>query len=159
METLNRVAEEEVAIFCRPSRDKINDHERQTTSICPIFDHGWCSLPKIGQSLNLSVLVCYKIFDQIHLYFMIFFQSFITMVHDDSVVHYQSHPRQFFHLSFTDVMWTLLSSWASHQHWRQVPLAHCCSFPWCLLDEREKHFQRHNGPKALSTLTHSTALF
>ena len=40
METLNRVAEEEVAIFCRPSRDKINDHERQTTSICPIFDHG-----------------------------------------------------------------------------------------------------------------------
>ena len=41
---------------------------------------------------------------------MIFFQSFITMVHDDSVVHDQSHPRQFFHLSFTDVMWTLLSS-------------------------------------------------
>ena len=92
METLSRVAGEEVATFCKPFMDKINYQERQTTSICPIFDHGWCSLPKIGQSLNLSVLVCYKIFDQIHLYFMIFFQSFITMVHDDSVVHDQSHP-------------------------------------------------------------------
>ena len=39
METLSRVAEEEVAIFCRPSRDKINYQERQTTSICPIVDH------------------------------------------------------------------------------------------------------------------------
>ena len=39
METLSRVAEEEVAIFCRPSMDKINYQERQKTSICPIFDH------------------------------------------------------------------------------------------------------------------------
>ena len=39
METLSRVAGEEVAIFCRPSMDKINYQERQTTSICPIFDH------------------------------------------------------------------------------------------------------------------------
>ena len=37
METLSRVAEEEVAIFCRPSMD--NYQERQRTSICPIFDH------------------------------------------------------------------------------------------------------------------------
>ena len=39
METLSRVAEEEVAIFCRPSMGKINYQERQKTSICPIFDH------------------------------------------------------------------------------------------------------------------------
>ena len=38
METLSRVAEEEVAIFCRPSMDKINYQERQTILICPIFD-------------------------------------------------------------------------------------------------------------------------
>ena len=38
METLNRVADEEVAIFCKPSMDKINYQERQRTSICPIFD-------------------------------------------------------------------------------------------------------------------------
>ena len=41
METLSRVAEEEVAIFCRSSRDKINNQESQTTSICSILsDHG-----------------------------------------------------------------------------------------------------------------------
>ena len=41
METLSRVAGEEVAIFCRPSRDKINNQESQTTSICSILsDHG-----------------------------------------------------------------------------------------------------------------------
>ena len=39
METLSRVAEEEVAIFCRPSMNKINNQERQTTSICPISYH------------------------------------------------------------------------------------------------------------------------
>ena len=41
METLSRVAEEEVAIFCRPSMNKINNQESQTTSICSILsDHG-----------------------------------------------------------------------------------------------------------------------
>ena len=41
METLSRVAGEEVAIFCRASRDKINYQESQTSSICSILsDHG-----------------------------------------------------------------------------------------------------------------------
>ena len=47
--------------------------------------------------------------------------------------------------------------------WRKLPIPQSCAAPLCCTinasEQKYKHRQRHNEPKALSTLTHSTTLF